>query len=882
MATLWRYFALFSTAAVVATSMVAHASPTQTPITETAAGLNERYRFARGSVGFDFDPVTLAELGIQFAVTGQIEEPSDGHRFAFSLRSSSTLEIETRDGVYSGLAAGAVHTQGALLLDRPGNRIVIGNLAIEADSGGVLAVKSTLGDGESPSVTTFELLSILIDYRADMSDVRLAGELTISEPWADALDLPEAAGVIIGAVMIDASLEPADHVAVPGTSCQIDGMSEEPDRSAADFVGSDILVADLQFVVRYGTVGDITAFAIATTACNIGTARASWNAITNDHPVIVQNLYRLKSGRLEQIGMSWVKHGFYAISGSFCTPCYDPVDGGQELGVGCSDPYSATLNGIQTNMSPRLLVNPHTGYFVFPWSGPAPQHLAERRLQVHVDDLDPALNPQARYFMQGHYVHQDDCAAGTQNNNASYREVTVAVINPGVFALSIVPSWQTQRGQPAVRAWQDVDPSVVETDIQVPEDGLFILAAKVDDLGTGFWRYEYALQNLNSDRAAGSFSVPLPAGAELRNVGFHDIDFHSGDIQDPTDWAIVIADDSITWSTESFAVNQTANAVRWGTVYNFRFESNARPDPAIITMGLFKPGSPADMTVETIGPTRSLIDCNDNGIHDTCDVSCHAPDCSAPCGASLDCDYNDVPDECQVDCNDNGIADTCDLDDGTSLDCNENGVPDDCETDCNGNTIPDDCDIEHLTSEDCNGNHVPDECEIDENSTAPGGPFFCIDDCDPDCDDNGVPDECDTPTDDDGDELFGCDDLCPDTDPGVECACGAREDCCFPDEGVCYSDMGLPPISPASCLAIGGVPDCNPSPLCRDGCLVGDCDDDGRISLRDVACLQGCLYSDPSRADYAECQRIFDFDRDGTVDLTDYQQLNELHYNGLP
>ena len=31
------------------------------------------------------------------------------------------------------------------------------------------------------------------------------------------------------------------------------------------------------------------------------------------------------------------------------------------------------------------------------------------------------------------------------------------------------------------------------------------------------------------------------------------------------------APDSITWNTETFAQNQNANAIRWGTMYNFRF-----------------------------------------------------------------------------------------------------------------------------------------------------------------------------------------------------------------------------------------------------------------------------------------------------------------------
>src|SRR2546430_5810075 len=34
---------------------------------------------------------------------------------------------------------------------------------------------------------------------------------------------------------------------------------------------------------------------------------------------------------------------------------------------------------------------------------------------------------------------------------------------------------------------------------------------------------------------------------------------------------------SITWNCETFAQNQNANAIRWGTLYNFRFDANLPP-----------------------------------------------------------------------------------------------------------------------------------------------------------------------------------------------------------------------------------------------------------------------------------------------------------------
>src|SRR5207244_2352379 len=48
---------------------------------------------------------------------------------------------------------------------------------------------------------------------------------------------------------------------------------------------------------------------------------------------------------------------------------------------------------------------------------------------------------------------------------------------------------------------------------------------------------------------------------------------------------------SITWNCETFAQNQNANAIRWGTLYNFRFDANVSPQSINATVGFFKMGS---------------------------------------------------------------------------------------------------------------------------------------------------------------------------------------------------------------------------------------------------------------------------------------------------
>lgn len=230
--------------------------------------------------------------------------------------------------------------------------------------------------------------------------------------------------------------------------------------------------------------------------------------------------------------------------------------------------------------------------------------------------------------------------------------------------------------------WKDTDPTVTETDVKISGEGLVILSAKATDLGTGFYHYEYAVQNLNSDRSIGSFSIPVDSGATVQNIGFHDVDYHSGEPYSGTDWPGTFSAGQVSWATTPFASNPNANAIRWGTMYNFRFDCNRVPTSGQATLGVFKPGAPTTVTGTTVIPTAGPVDCNNNGINDPCDVSC-AGVCSgvSGCGQSEDCNGNTVPDECETtDCNNNGIPDDCDIAAGTSNDCNSNTVPDECDT----------------------------------------------------------------------------------------------------------------------------------------------------------------------------------------------------------
>ena len=379
-------------------------------------------------------------------------------------------------------------------------------------------------------------------------------------------------------------------------------------------IGPDVIVGVLNGTSHYGTIGDITAYSVGTTSCNVGDEDLEWTANTNRHPVIGQNMYRLKDNRLMQIGQSWLKHGFLALAQNACDlGCQNPNNGAL-LGVGCSDPYGSGLNGSQGGLGPRFEVNAATGEFLYPFSfDNQTGNTIYKRLQVLTDDVEPAQNDGALYFVEGHYVTPDDAESGNQNNNASYRQVTVQ------NDLDLSFAGETVRESPAIQAWQDFDPTVDIRMADVSGDGRLIVATRTSDNFDGTWRYEYAIHNLNSHRSASSFSVPMAPGTEITNLGFHDVPYHSGEPYNNEAWAMEVGDDNVTWrladvfhdgfeSGDMSAwgaapdLENTANALRWGTMYNFWFDADRSPVSVTGSIGLFRPGVTQSTNVVTEGP----------------------------------------------------------------------------------------------------------------------------------------------------------------------------------------------------------------------------------------------------------------------------------------
>ena len=142
-------------------------------------------------------------------------------------------------------------------------------------------------------------------------------------------------------------------------------------------------------------------------------------------------------------------------------------------------------------------------------------------------------------------------------------------------------------------------------------------------VGENRWHYEYAVHNLNSDRSGQAFEVPIPAGVEVTNVGFNNCRHHSGEPYSSADWNMEVLPGAVRWNTSTYAQTANANALRWGTMFNFRFEANAPPQEVEATLSLFKPGGVPSMAIATLGPAAPSIpgDFDGNGEVNGADLS---------------------------------------------------------------------------------------------------------------------------------------------------------------------------------------------------------------------------------------------------------------------
>lgn len=329
----------------------------------------------------------------------------------------------------------------------------------------------------------------------------------------------------------------------------------------------------------------------------------------DQHPYLIWNLYRIDAdGRINQIGRSGVKHAFLTTN----SPCDSYPGTGYILGRGCVDTYGTSNNDWVPDLGPRSEIVPATGIWgrcgsVFDANcdglidqnqpcvnapGIANCNTWAYRLQTDERDISSSVNPGATYWFESWYIVRDDI------NIFNTMQTRPVMLNwsGSTWFVDNGPRAGLMLG-PAVDRWlaRGTD-NVTErsTDIET-EHGHARLAMKATALPGGGWRYDYVVANFDyavADIQYDGGDVGNPRKLRvLSNTGFTSFEvdavgtpvldadqFSDGDREAGNDWAFSQAGSTVRWTPPGGDVGAaTANALNWGTMFRFSFESDAAP-----------------------------------------------------------------------------------------------------------------------------------------------------------------------------------------------------------------------------------------------------------------------------------------------------------------
>jgi hypothetical protein len=528
-----------------------------------------------------FYPSILESNGLGLKVSSSAEgdsttgEPSVGFAIAHS-----DLRYALSDGRLKRYEGGTVSHKGGFTLTSGRNKLVADQFLISSNSTVTDALQMTIDADGKEAISPFELSNARPIFTPKGSQLVVSAiDITISAQGAQRLGRPELAGRLIGMMSVFGTSEPTDgggEVVLP------------PPPPHTESAAIDVALSAMSTLTSLGRVGTYpngrNGLSLSTTSCNVGTNNIPWFApMQVQHPSIAMNLYRVVNGKFEQIGWSWMKHGFLSTNSNGCGTCQNPGTG-TLLGVNCSDTYGTGNNGDRNYLGGRDEVNAFTGvwtctnsYFsnyqndcVRRNNGSGLDSVAHR-LEVFDQDL---VTPGAQYYYEAYYVNANEV---NKYNQIGSRQASITW-NGSSWTINDINGGMVQG--PAINRWGQL------RTIATPNtEGDVIVAVQTTDIGGGMWRYDYVLYNHDSDRQVREFSVPMPSGKTVQNILFKDID------KDGTNqWSGAYDGTKVVWSTGAFGVG-TPNPLKFASAFNFSFESDVPPVDGSASLGLFKPGN---------------------------------------------------------------------------------------------------------------------------------------------------------------------------------------------------------------------------------------------------------------------------------------------------
>ncbi|TDR22701.1 hypothetical protein [Marinicella litoralis] len=417
-------------------------------------------------------------------------------------------------------------------------------------------------------------------------------DVSISPTLAKILDEPKLSGLTIGQAHIQShlTLPPGgyqDIKSVEGGSCanrplwpgdprpsdgnpaQVDVFLTEMNASQRRNLNNGYIVVTPSAELRNGIANPTATQSqdmadVAWYTKYSGTFAPYQNA---QHPFLIWNMYRIIDDRIEQIGVSGVKHAFLTINFNCDINC----NNGHILWPGCEDIYGVGNNDSGSSLGPRENIEAYKGLWTESPSFFDPNNSGsqtnssngtdENRMVVAEADLGV---PGAEYVFSSWYLVRDDINIF---NTMGYKPYSVTESNGNWF-------FQQQANLTLGAASDsyvtpnsfDLSAGTASARKTIEGAGHVTLAVRVVDQGNGQYTYNYMVENHDFDPQVQAITLPLNDLASMTDFIFADTDEDAGN-----DWTVSRSNHVLTLQAPA------GNEIDWGILYSFSFTSNAEP-----------------------------------------------------------------------------------------------------------------------------------------------------------------------------------------------------------------------------------------------------------------------------------------------------------------
>ncbi|NBB91601.1 MAG: hypothetical protein GVY32_00345 [Gammaproteobacteria bacterium] len=436
-------------------------------------------------------------------------------------------------------------------------------------------------------------------------------EVVASGYMADALGLDALEGMPIALGWLELGMTVPDGAIVDGEPPSCSGRPIWPQEGQYE---ADVTLINMSSVAYQGTEPGTGRVKIAPSATlkNEGLADIPWYPQfsspsgypydpADQHPFLVWNAYRVTENRIRMLADSGVKHAFLTINVN-CTNC----GSSNILWPECEDTYSSGNNDTSTYQGPRDEIVTSLGewdncgsFFDPGCTGNQTGFSGQWLNRLLIDPAEFTGDRGGTLYLDSWYVVKYDTDIWNTMGFRSFEPTPSGggwSMNPGPY----------QQG-PVISQWvaeDETDPMADHDVIVVPSEtpgadypgnmpqGHLRLLVKVSQTEPGRYRYNYALQNYDFDRAMEGFRIDLPEGTTVHDTFFGDIDNDADN-----DWTIEVNADHVLFEAPA------DNPLTWFTLFNFEIEVDAAPVDSQVTLDLGSDAVMPEMQVTTLGPT---------------------------------------------------------------------------------------------------------------------------------------------------------------------------------------------------------------------------------------------------------------------------------------